>query len=59
MWMRIARIKLLLAASSMFLGAVSGAYSQTKKPMSLAELAAYTGADREQRLIAGAKGEGK
>jgi len=59
MWMRIARIKLLLAASSMFLGAVSGAYAQTKKPMSLAELAAYTGADREQRLIAGAKSEGK
>ena len=33
--------------------------AQTKKPPSLAELAAYIGADREQRLIAGAKAEGK
>ena len=34
-------------------------WAQGKKPPSLAELAAYTGADREQRLIAGAKAEGK
>jgi len=34
-------------------------WAQAKKPISLAELGAYTGADREQRLIAGAKPEGK
>ena len=34
-------------------------WAQAKKPISLAELGAYTGADREQRLIAGAKAEGK
>lgn len=33
--------------------------SQTKKPTTLAELAAYTGADREQLLLAGARSEGK
>jgi iron(III) transport system substrate-binding protein len=36
-----------------------GAQAQIKKTPTLAELAAYTGADREQRLFAGAKGEGK
>src|ERR1043166_4104684 len=34
-------------------------WAQAKKPVSLAELAAFTGADREQRLLAGAKSEGK
>jgi len=34
-------------------------WAQAKKTFSLAELGAYTGADREQRLIAGAKAEGK
>ena len=35
------------------------AVAQTKKPASIAELAAYLGADREQVLYAGAKAEGK
>ena len=35
------------------------AWPQAKKPASIAELAAYTGADREQRLAAGAKAESK
>src|SRR6185369_7739460 len=35
------------------------AWGQTKKAVSAAELAAYTGPDREQRLLAGAKTEGK
>src|ERR1051325_12240044 len=35
------------------------AWAQLKKPASVADLAAYTGADREQRLVAGAKSEGK
>jgi iron(III) transport system substrate-binding protein len=33
--------------------------AQTKKPSTLSELVAYTGADREKILIAGAKAEGK
>jgi len=47
-----------VAAITIFLG-VGSVTAQSKKPSTLAELAAYTGADREQRLIAGAKGEGK
>jgi iron(III) transport system substrate-binding protein len=35
------------------------AQAQIKKTPTLAELAAYTGADREQRLFTGAKNEGK
>jgi len=37
----------------------SPAWAQTKKPASIAELAPYLGADREQVLYAGAKAEGK
>ena len=37
----------------------SDAWVQTKKPASIAELASYLGADREQLLYAGAKAEGK
>jgi iron(III) transport system substrate-binding protein len=40
-------------------GGGSFAWAQSKKPATLAELAAYSGADREQRLLAGAKAEGK
>ena len=35
------------------------AWSQTNKPATAAELAAYTGADREKILFEGAKREGK
>lgn len=39
---------------------VSGtAWSQARKPASVADLASYTGADRESLLIQGAKREGK
>jgi len=38
---------------------LSIAIAQGKKPSTLSELVAYTGADREQILIAGAKAEGK
>jgi iron(III) transport system substrate-binding protein len=38
---------------------VSDSRSQPSKPTSLSEVAAYTGADREQKLAAGAKNEGK
>jgi iron(III) transport system substrate-binding protein len=37
----------------------SGAFAQSAKPPSIAELAMYSGADREQLLAAGAKKEGK
>src|SRR4029077_11235534 len=37
----------------------SGAWTQARKPASVAELACYRGADREQVLYAGAKTEGK
>jgi len=37
----------------------AAAWGQTKKPATLAELAAYSGADRQQILLAGAKAEGK
>ncbi|MET0502577.1 MAG: extracellular solute-binding protein [Candidatus Binatia bacterium] len=47
-----------LAAFTLLITA-SNAWSQTKKPATLVELAAYTGADREQLLLAGAKAEGK
>ena len=56
---RIVIGKLFGAALAMLVSIGNDAGAQTKKPVSLAELAAYTGADREQRLIAGAKNEGK
>lgn len=59
MQIKIARVSLLGAAFPALLGVSSSTDAQTKKPVSLAELAAYTSADREQRLLAGAKGEGK
>jgi iron(III) transport system substrate-binding protein len=49
------RFVILLAV----LSAANIASSQTKKPATLAELAAYSGADREQMLRNGAKSEGK
>jgi len=38
---------------------ISSVWAQTKKPRTLDELAAYTGADRHQILLDGAKAEGK
>jgi iron(III) transport system substrate-binding protein len=49
----------VIVAILMFLQFGAIGWAQGKKPDSLAELAAYTGADREQRLLAGAKAEGK
>jgi iron(III) transport system substrate-binding protein len=51
--------KLLLAIISILLPFNGVASAQTKKPSSLAALAGYAGADREQLLFAGAKAEGK
>jgi iron(III) transport system substrate-binding protein len=49
----------LLIVVGLTLQFVGEAWAQAKKPAALAELAAYTGPDREQRLLAGAKAEGK
>ena len=49
---------LLLAIALLLLGCTP-AFSQTAKPASAADLAAYTGADRERVLFEGAKREGK
>ena len=51
--------RVLFAALVFILLAASGAPGQTKKPATLAELAAYIGQDREQLLFTGAKSEGK
>src|SRR5712692_6306277 len=53
------RSKFLITAFLVLLQPDAIGWAQAKKPVSLAELAAYTGADREQRLLAGAKSEGK
>ena len=37
----------------------SAGWTQARKPSSIAELAGYMGADREQLLYSGAKNEGK
>ena len=50
--------KLLLATSILLLGCTP-AFSQTAKPASAADLAAYTGADRQRVVFEGAKREGK
>jgi iron(III) transport system substrate-binding protein len=51
-------IRYSMAAMLLLMSSAEG-WAQAKKAISLAELGAYTGADREQRLIAGAKPEGK
>jgi iron(III) transport system substrate-binding protein len=52
------RIGLIPAGCLLFIQSFNTAWAQGK-PVSPADLAAYTGSDREQRLIAGAKTEGK
>ncbi|MEK7340864.1 MAG: extracellular solute-binding protein [Candidatus Binatota bacterium] len=52
-------MKILSLAIIVAVNLCAVAWAQSGKPASLAELAAYTGADREQILLAGAKAEGK
>jgi len=52
-------MKLLSIVLSFLLLAASEAWSQSRKPTTIAELVTYNGADREQVLYAGAKLEGK
>ena len=51
--------RILIAVAAICFCFSDSALAQSKKPSSLAELAAYAGADREQILLAGAKSEGK
>lgn len=52
-------MRILSTAILIFLNALSLAWGQSGKPTSLAELATYAGADREQLLLVGGKSEGK
>ncbi len=52
-------MKILATATFIAVHVFSMAWGQGVKPSSLAELAAYTGAERENILLAGAKREGK
>ena len=52
-------MKLLISMLLVVLSGQSSAWSQSAKPSSPAELAAYNGPDREKLLIEGAKKEGK
>src|ERR1041385_6032498 len=51
--------RILIFVLFIFLQFATTSWGQAKKPVSLAELASYTGTDREQLLLAGAKNEGK
>ncbi|MEK7335006.1 MAG: hypothetical protein AAB222_06765, partial [Candidatus Binatota bacterium] len=57
--MKIRKVEILGLVFLAVLTMLSVAWGQSGKPTSLADLAAYTGADREQMLVAGAKIEGK
>jgi iron(III) transport system substrate-binding protein len=59
MEIRLITTKALIAALLVLLQFHATAGAQGKKPPSIAELGPYTGTDREQRLFAGAKTEGK
>jgi len=53
------RLRQLVIALLLIAGLPAIIFAQGKKPSALSELVAYTGADREKILIAGAKAEGK
>lgn len=49
----------ILTAALLFLFPIAPAWSQTSRPSSAADLAAYAGTDRDRLLLDGAKREGK
>ena len=57
--MEIRSNKLFVMAVFLLIQFDANVWAQSNKAASIAELAAYAGADREQRLLAGAKAEGK
>ena|SRR6516165_8624465 len=52
-------MKVLSLSAIMLLTLISAAWGQNKRPKTLDELVAYTGSDRQQILLEGAKTEGK
>jgi iron(III) transport system substrate-binding protein len=52
-------MRVLSLSAIMLLTLISVTWGQTKRPKTLDELATYTGADRQQILLEGAKAEGK
>jgi iron(III) transport system substrate-binding protein len=52
-------MKVWIFSAIMLLTLISVTWGQTKRPKTLDELATYTGADRQQILLEGAKAEGK
>ena len=52
-------MKIFAVALPFFFLIIAPAWSQTSKPSSPADLASYTGSDRERLLVEGAKREGK
>ena len=52
-------MKVWIFSALMLLTLISVTWGQTKRPKTLDELATYTGADRQQILLEGAKAEGK
>ena len=57
--MRIYFQPFVIICLTILLGLPGALFGQGKKPSTLAELVTYTGADREQILVASAKSEGK
>jgi iron(III) transport system substrate-binding protein len=57
--MNLSKKNLYVGAALLCLTSAPPVWGQAKKPTSVAELAAYTGRDREQILLNGAKSEGK
>lgn len=57
--MKARRMGIFSTVMLVFWALLSNVWGVERKPATLAELAAYTGADREQVLLAGAKAEGK
>ena len=57
--MEIRSNKLFVMAVFLLIQFDANVWAQSNKAASIAELAAYAGADREQRLLAGAKAEGR
>src|SRR5215831_14498478 len=52
-------MKIFTLSAVIFLTLAAAAWAQPKRPKTLDELVTYTGADRQQILLEGAKAEGK
>ena len=59
MGIQIGEMKIYILALLMLATMIQSSWGQVRKPKTLDELVAYTGADRHQILVEGAKAEGK